>query len=68
MKNYYTKHSEFVFAKTKLQETNIAKQKVEESPNKKGNEKKIKNFDRIKQKVRERWTSHLLCLIGRQCE
>eukprot|EP00794_Sanderia_malayensis_P006153 gene6153-6859_t len=50
MKTYYMRHSEFVFAEEKLKETNMAKQKFEESPNKKGNEKKIKNFDRIRQK------------------
>ena len=52
MKNYYTRNSEFYFAQSKLEESKVAKQKAEESPNKKGNDKKIKNIDRIKQKVK----------------
>ena len=52
MKNYYTKQSEFILAKGKLRESETAKVKAEkEGLNKKGNEKRMKNLDRVKQKV-----------------
>ena len=49
---YYTRQSEYVFARAKLREAESAKIKAEkEGSNKKGNEKRMKNLDRIKEKV-----------------
>ena len=52
MKTYYTRQSEFVFAESKLRTSEMEKKKAEESPNKRGNEKKIRNIDKIKEKVK----------------
>ena len=52
MKDYYTRHSEFTTAKTKLNESETAKSKAEkEAANKKGLEKRMKQLDRSKEKV-----------------
>ena len=52
MKNYYTRQSEFLLARAKLRESETAKVKAEkEGLNKRGNEKRMKNLERVKQKV-----------------
>ena len=52
MKTYYLKQSELIFAHGKLKESFNAKMKAEkDSQNKKVNEKRMKNIDRVKEKV-----------------
>jgi len=61
MKDYYTRHSEFTTAKTKLNESETAKNKAEkEAANKKGLEKRMKQLDRSKEKRRLRYNDSLI--------
>eukprot|EP00795_Rhopilema_esculentum_P002021 gene2021-17582_t len=56
MKTYYLKQSELIFAHGKLKESFNAKMKAEkDSQNKKGNEKRMKNIDRVKEKRQMRF-------------
>ena len=52
MKTYYLRHADFTLAEGKLRLSEKEKQKAEESPQKKGNDRKIRNIDKLKDKVR----------------